>query len=101
MVHCMIAARMTLPVSLWLALGLGAAGAQNMLVQSTPMEVTTDTVEYCDQLVATALRQETRQPVPQEARLLSEEGRQMCDQGKVRGGILRLRRALLLMQAGR
>jgi hypothetical protein len=36
-------------------------------------------------------------PPPEEVTSLSSEGQRMCDQGKTRGGILRLRRALLLM----
>ena len=36
-------------------------------------------------------------PPPQEVMALSTEGQRMCDQGLTRGGILRLRRALMLM----
>jgi hypothetical protein len=36
-------------------------------------------------------------PPPQEVASLSTEGQRMCDQGQTRGGILRLRRALMLM----
>ena len=36
-------------------------------------------------------------PPPQEVTFLSSEGQRMCDQGQTRGGILRLRRALVLM----
>jgi len=36
-------------------------------------------------------------PPPQEVTFLSSEGQRMCDQGQTRGGILRLRRALMLM----
>jgi hypothetical protein len=32
--------------------------------------------------------------------LLAMEGQRMCDRGLVRGGILRLRRALLLLRTG-
>ncbi len=36
-------------------------------------------------------------PPPQEVMVLSSEGQRMCDQGLTRGGILRLRRALVLL----
>jgi hypothetical protein len=37
-------------------------------------------------------------PPPQEVTLLSNEGQRMCDHGQTRGGILRLRRALMMMK---
>jgi hypothetical protein len=55
-------------------------------------------VEYCGHLagrVATA-HQQAVQPPP-EVEILVVEGRRMCDEGHVRGGIARLRRALMLL----
>ncbi len=56
--------------------------------------LTTDTPQYCTQLA----RQITdrHSTLPEVGRLLSE-GRDMCDRGQIRGGIRRLRRALLLL----
>ena len=65
-----------------------------------PMEVTTDTPEYCLYLqdrVRTLVVAATAPPA-HEVTDLSTEGRRMCDHGQTRGGIMRLRRALLLLQ---
>ncbi len=67
--------------------------------QSPPQRVTTDTPEFCLQLLdrVSELVRISEAPPPEEVTLLSSEGRKMCDQGQTRGGILRLRRALLMM----
>jgi hypothetical protein len=67
--------------------------------QGAPQRVTTDTPEYCLQLLdrISELARNTDHP-PQEATDLSAEGQRMCDQGQTRGGILRLRRALMLLR---
>jgi hypothetical protein len=67
--------------------------------QSAPQRVTTDTPEYCLQLLdrVSELARIAVHP-PQEATDLSAEGQRMCNQGQTRGGILRLRRALLLLR---
>ncbi|HUB16711.1 MAG TPA: hypothetical protein VMB34_32555 [Acetobacteraceae bacterium] len=67
--------------------------------QSPPQQVTTDTPEYCLKLLdrVSALARDSLHP-PQEAADLSTEGQRMCDQGQTRGGILRLRRALVLLR---
>lgn len=58
-----------------------------------PVEVTTDSVDYCEALAR-------RLPLPPiaspEVTRLRHEGEWMCDNGHVHGGIMRLRRALLL-----
>jgi hypothetical protein len=67
--------------------------------QPAPQQVTSDTPEYCLQLldrVSEMVRGAPRPP-PQEVAFLSSEGHRMCDHGQTRGGILRLRRALVLM----
>ncbi len=69
--------------------------------QSTPAQVTTDTPQYCLQLldrVSELVRINTHPP--QEVTNLSTEGQRMCDQGQTRGGIMRLRRALVLLRQG-
>jgi hypothetical protein len=83
--------------------GLGAAavwlGAMPAASQPPPQRVTSDTPEYC-LLLLDRVSQMVRvagSPAPQEVASLSNEGQKMCDQGQTRGGILRLRRALMLM----
>ena len=64
-----------------------------------PLEVTTDTPEYCIYLqdrVQTQV-QLASSPPPPEVTDLSAEGHKMCEHGQTRGGIMRLRRALLLL----
>jgi hypothetical protein len=56
--------------------------------------LTTDTPQYCVQLARQITDRHSTQP--EVGRLLSE-GRDMCDRGQIRGGIRRLRRALLLL----
>jgi hypothetical protein len=63
--------------------------------QETPVSVITDTWEYCSQLEA---RIAQRPNHPGEVRRLELEGRRMCDHGDVRGGIARLRQALVLLK---
>lgn len=69
-------------------------------VQQVPMEVTTDTPEYCQRLadrVHDLVRDAEAKP-PREVADLSVEGQKMCEQGQTRGGILRLRQAILIMK---
>ncbi|MDR3530842.1 MAG: hypothetical protein P4L90_09850 [Rhodopila sp.] len=80
----------------------GPAAAQAQVIQTGPMEVTSDTPEYCLQLldrVSDLVRLATT-AVPREVSVLTTEGQRMCDHGQTRGGIMRLRRALLLMEGG-
>jgi hypothetical protein len=89
-------------VALGLALSLVTAGpgmAQFLYVQGKPMEVTTDTVAYCDQLsaqVATA-QEHAGDAVPADVPRLAAEGRRLCDHGLIRPGIERLRRAWTML----
>jgi hypothetical protein len=84
-----------------LVAGLGVAALGMSLragAQSAPMEVITDTPAYCQHL-SDQVSQKARameQPPPEVMRL-SDEGERLCDEGQVRGGIMRLRRAWLLM----
>ena len=64
-----------------------------------PMRVTTDTAEYCAQLAERVARAQLARPptAPRDRRALVEElaaeGEQMCAAGRIRGGLMRLRRA--------
>jgi len=84
-------------------LSLGAAtvwlGAVPVVSQSPPQQVTSDTPQYCLHLLdrVSELVRVAGSPPPQEVAFLSSEGQRMCDQGQTRGGILRLRQALMLM----
>ena len=84
-------------------IGLGVAtvwlGAMPVAGQSPPQQVTSDTPEYCLHLLdrVSEMVRIAGSPPPQEVTFLSSEGQRMCDQGQTRGGILRLRRALVLM----
>ncbi len=89
----------TVPVAV--AIPGAAAGA------GSAIRVTSDTAEYCEQLAQLVTRNEL---APQAASAkagshraeidqLAAEGHDMCEAGKIRGGLLRLRRALLLLRA--
>jgi hypothetical protein len=68
--------------------------------QGTPETVITDTPQYCMQLLdqVSGLVRAARTPPPDEVTHLSTEGQRKCGHGQTRGGILRLRRALVLMR---
>jgi hypothetical protein len=78
----------------------GPAVVQVWPIQSSPMEVTTDTAEYCQHLLhrIRSLVRVATAPVPHDVADLTSEGKQMCDNGQTRGGIMRLRSALMLME---
>jgi hypothetical protein len=78
------------------------AAATPVAGQPAPQRVTSDTPEYCLRLLdrVSDLVRVATPPPPQEVASLSSEGQRMCDQGHTRGGILRLRRALMLMLHG-
>ena len=78
----------------------GPVAAQVRLVQAAPVEITTDTPEYCLQLfgrISELIRVATA-PVPHEVTDLTTEGHDMCAHGHPRGGIMRLRSALMIMK---
>lgn len=64
--------------------------------------VTSDTPEYCDELLnrITGITRASAVPPPTEVAVLSQEGERMCVNGQPRGGILRLRRALAIILHG-
>jgi hypothetical protein len=68
--------------------------------ENQPQVVTSDTPEYCFHLHDRISRLMDHEPPPAEAAALSAEGERLCEQGRARPGILRLRRALHLMLDG-
>lgn len=83
---------------IWFGLGLPNSLAP---AADDPPRVITDTSDYCRQLrrmVEDGVRQATVPP-PWGVAMLTDEGARMCDQGLVRGGIVRLRRALMMLRA--
>ena len=76
--------------------------AEVPLTQTIPMQVTSDTPEYCQQLLVRVsdLQRLASAPLPREVVDLTSEGQRMCDHGQTRGGIMRLRSALMLMEKG-
>nr|WP_294557412.1 hypothetical protein [uncultured Rhodopila sp.] len=96
--------RVMLMVCLALASGawIVTAGQQVAAQQtgdSDPVEVTSDTPEYCQYLHTRVDSQVhlASTPPPREVTDLSAEGERMCEHGQTRGGIMRLRRALWLL----
>ena len=71
-----------------------AAGQERLLDRDAPMQVMTDTIEYCDRLAVTVAEMRRHQPVPRpEIDALAAEGRSLCHTGHVRPGVQRLRAA--------
>jgi hypothetical protein len=75
------------------------AGVVPVVGQPPPQQVTSDTPEYCSRLLdrISELTRTAQAPPPEEVTSLSVEGRRMCSQGQTRGGLVRLRRALVLL----
>lgn len=94
----MLARPITL-AGLWLGVGLSSATADGLGIDPGPMPVITDTPEYCWRLAReVAAAQQMAPNTPPRVRVLATEGRRMCDAGMVRGGIRRLRSALILLR---
>ena len=76
--------------------------AQNDLTASGAVEITSDSREYCLHLLdrVSHLVTVSTSPVPSEVTMLTSEGERLCDHGQPKGGILRLRRALMMMEQG-
>lgn len=74
---------------------LAAGGPARLAAQDAPVEVTTDTPDYCAYLERLAA---SPPDAPDSVRHLRDEGRQMCDAGQVRAGIARLRRAVVALR---
>lgn len=84
--------RLSVLVALFL-LGASIATAES------PPRMMTDSSEYCNHLNGEMqkLRNHHRSAGP-DAGSLADEGKRMCDNGQYRGGVARLRRALMLMK---
>lgn len=69
-------------------------------IQASPMEVTSDTPEYCQHLLdrVSDLVHLTVTPVPREVTDLTSQGQRMCAHGQTRSEIMRLRSALMMME---
>lgn len=67
--------------------------------QSPPAVVTTDTAAYCRELSDKLAELISIAPRPPEDEVLSmdTDGRHLCQEGKIRGGLSRLRRAVKVM----
>jgi hypothetical protein len=94
-----IQARLVGSAGLAVSLALGVTTvAWQAAAQPDAMEVTSDTPAYCLRLLdrVSGMVHVSPAPPPDVTRL-SAEGERLCDQGHVRGGILRLRRAWLLL----
>jgi hypothetical protein len=99
-------ARSIAAAALLIALGVlstqsvGPAAAQDPAGQGKPMEVTSDTPEYCLHLLdrVSEMVRVAGATVPHEVTDLTTEGHRMCAHGQTRGGIMRLRSALMIME---
>ena len=81
--------RRALPLLFWLL------AVPRALAQDVPsFTLTTDTPQYCAQLAKQVA--DHHSAIPDVQHLLSE-GHDMCDRGQIRGGIRRLRRALVIL----
>jgi hypothetical protein len=99
-----------LPVALGLAaLTLGAQAQVTLNTRTGPDRgesmvptVTSDSPEYCGVLIdrISSIFRTSPLPPPTEATVLSEAGQWMCVHGQTRGGILRLRRAIAILNKG-
>jgi hypothetical protein len=89
-----------LPLGVWVLIPGVPVSAQVSSSGTPPMEITTDTPEYCQKLLRriTEMVRLARAPVPNEANDLTSEGQKMCDHGQTRMGIMRLRSALMIME---
>lgn len=84
----------------WFGLAM-AADPQPTQTDASPDRVTSDSPEFCARLadqLRHAVHERRPAPVPQEVRALGQEGNKMCEEGHLRPGILRLRRALLMLR---
>jgi hypothetical protein len=82
-----------------LLLAIGPEVAPKVAAQPAPQRIISDTPEYCFRLFdrLSELLRAMHMPPPADVIFLSSEGQRMCDHGQTRGGIMRLRRALMLL----
>lgn len=82
-----------------LALFASLAPAMRPAGADSPPRMTTDSKEYCMHLTVEMLKIRNRRPLTApHVRELADEGQRMCDKGQYKGGVARLRRALMLMR---
>jgi hypothetical protein len=88
-------------------LGLGPidlASAQMVAQFATTADpvVTSDTTAYCDELAGkiAGLTRGAIPPAPEDVEALAREGERMCTHGQIRGGVMRLRRAMAILRHG-
>ncbi len=87
--------RRALPLLVLLLLGVQVTGAVSARADDPQsFTLTTDTPQYCAQL---AKQVGDRHSSIADVKRLLAEGRALCDRGEVRGGIRRLRRALVIL----
>ena len=82
-------------IRILLSLLLLLAAVPSARAQDKPLAVTTDTREYCVHLGDLVAAHPN--PTPEVRRLLTQ-GRSLCERGQVRGGIRRLRRAMVMLR---
>jgi hypothetical protein len=82
------------------SISAGPIAAEAQGAQTNPMEVTSDTPEYCLQLLdrVSEMVRLASVPIPHDVTDLTTEGHRMCEHGQTRGGIMRLRSALMIME---
>ena len=90
---CLLAGVLLAAASMPIA-ATGGGAAPHDPGDSRALVVTSDTSVYCRRLSAAV---EAHGKLPVEVSELKAEGDGMCEQGQVRGGIARLRRALLVL----
>jgi hypothetical protein len=97
-VRAILIACLLLAPGIWFVVSGSGVSAQEAPT-APPFEVTTDTPEYCLYLQGrvNTLVHEAAAPPAREVTDLSADGQRMCDHGQTRGGIMRLRRALMLI----
>jgi hypothetical protein len=76
-------------------LGLCLACGGTAVSETPPMQVTTDTPDYCASLAAQISLAHSSSPEVLRLRL---EGEKLCNEGYVQGGLHRLRRAMAVMR---
>jgi len=88
------------PLGAWALISAVPVSGQVSASGVPPMEITSDTPEYCQKLLRRIgeIVRLAAEPVPHEATDLTSEGQKMCDHGQTRMGIMRLRSALMIMQ---
>jgi hypothetical protein len=80
-------------------LGVVLAAAVSGVRPSPPAVITTDTPAYCQELSDKLSELIRIAPRPPEDEVLNmgTDGRHLCEEGQIRGGILRLRRGVKVM----